>query len=906
MATPAQRYAAARRRSSGSQHLASFQEQYDFTLDEFQIEACQALDSGRDVLVAAPTGSGKTVVGEFAIHLARATGRKAFYTTPIKALSNQKYRDLVAMYGEDQVGLLTGDVSINGHAPTVVMTTEVLRNMVYEGSSDLAGLGFVVLDEVHYLADRERGAVWEELIIQLPESVAIAALSATVSNVEEFGAWMATVRGDTRIVLEEHRPVPLWQQVMANAKLYDLFSDPDRQQVNPELQRLTAQGPRSRRDTRRDRPPKNGRRPRDARTPTRVEVVEKLEAADLLPAIYFIFSRAGTEDAVRLLVNSGLRLTSPDERRRIAQVVEDRCSVIPEADLLAVGFSEFSDSLQRGIAAHHAGMLPIFKEVVEELFQAAVLKVVFATETLALGINMPARTVVLERLVKWNGQTHADITPGEYTQLTGRAGRRGIDVEGHAVVLFGPSVQPTHLAGLASTRTYPLRSSFRPTYNMAVNLVRRVGRRIARELLETSFAQYQSDQSVVGLAATIKRNENVIAGYEESMHCHLGDFGEYAAIRAELSALEKISSRESARLTRSHAAQSLEKLVPGDVVSVPTGRRSGLAVVVDAGVDDLGEPRPQVLTVDRQVRRLSVTDFPTPAVVVDRLRIPNDFHPRSANARKALAARLRELTGRHTHVRAPRVRDSGNDVAIQRLRARLRKHPCHGCNDRELHARWAERAGKLQRENDNLARRVEGRTNTIARQFDQICAVLVELGYLQGSGDDLEVTEDGQMLGRLYTDRSLVIAECLRTGLWSDLTPPELAACAAALVFQSRTDEEQMPRLPRGRIRDVLAEQVHLWASIEALETEFKVKPTPEPDLGFCWAAHQWANGQGLAQVLAGSELPAGDFVRWCKQVIDTLGQVASAAPAGDPVRENARSAADLLRRGVVDYSSEV
>ena len=884
-------------------------QRYEFALDAFQIEACQALDAGRDVLVAAPTGSGKTVVGEFAIHLAAATGRKAFYTTPIKALSNQKYRDLCAEYGEQKVGLLTGDVSINGHASTVVMTTEVLRNMVYESSPDLAGLGYVVLDEVHYLADRERGAVWEELIIQLPESVAIAALSATVSNVEEFGAWMATVRGDTQIVLEEHRPVPLWQHVMANAKLYDLFSDAERQQVNPELQRLTAQGPRDSRGNRgqwRDRPPKNGRRSRAARTPSRIEVVERLEAADLLPAIYFIFSRAGTQDAVSLLANSGIRLTSPEERQFIARVVEDRCSVIPETDLLAVGFSEFSDSLQRGIAAHHAGMLPIFKEVVEELFQAAALKVVFATETLALGINMPARTVVLERLVKWNGQTHADITPGEYTQLTGRAGRRGIDVEGHAVVLFGPSVQPAHLAGLASTRTYPLRSSFRPTYNMAVNLVRRVGRRIAREILETSFAQYQSDQSVVGLASTIKRNEAVIAGYQDSMHCHLGDFAEYAAIRQELSALEKMSSRESAKLTRSHAAQSLEKLVPGDVISIPTGRRAGLAVVLDAGLDEQGDPRPQVLTVDRQVRRLNVADFPAPAVVVDRIRIPNDFHPRSANSRKQLSGRLRELNGRHTNVRPPKVRDSGNDVQIQRLRARLRKHPCHGCNDRELHARWAERAAKLQRENDNLSRRVEGRTNTIARQFDQICAVLVELGYLDADGDDLVVTKAGEMLGRLYTDRSLVIAQCLRNGLWSQLSPPELASCAAALVFQSRTDEEQMPRLPRGPVREVLAEQVHLWASIEALEAEFKVKPTPEPDMGFCWAAYSWANGQNLGAVLHGSDLPAGDFVRWCKQVIDTLGQVASAASADDPVRETARSAADLLRRGVVDYSSEI
>ncbi|MFN8183708.1 MAG: DEAD/DEAH box helicase [Candidatus Nanopelagicales bacterium] len=904
MATPAERFAAARRRSRSSTHLADFRDQYDFALDDYQTQACQALDAGRDVLVAAPTGSGKTVVGEFAIHLARATGRKAFYTTPIKALSNQKYRDLVAKYGGEDVGLLTGDVSINGHAGTVVMTTEVLRNMVYESSPDLAGLGYVVLDEVHYLADRERGAVWEELIIQLPESVSIAALSATVSNVEEFGAWMATVRGDTQIVLEEHRPVPLWQQVMANNRLYDLFIDDEQRKVNPELQRLSGDFRVTR--TSRGRPDRHAKRPRPARTPSRVDVVDRLEAADLLPAIHFIFSRAGTEDAVRLLTNSGVRLTSPDERRRIAHVVEQRCSVIPEADLLAVGFGEFSDALQRGIAAHHAGMLPIFKEVVEELFQQALLKVVFATETLALGINMPARTVVLERLVKWNGQTHADITPGEYTQLTGRAGRRGIDVEGHAVVLWSQSVQPNHLAGLASTRTYPLRSSFRPTYNMAVNLVRRVGRRVAREILETSFAQYQSDQSVVGLAATIKRNEHVLAGYEESMQCHLGDFAEYAAIRRELGELEKHTSRESARLTRSHAAQSLERLVPGDVIAIPTGRRSGLAVVLDAGVDDQGEPRPQVLTVDRQVRRLSVVDFPTAAVVVDRLRIPRDFHPRSANARKALAARLRELTGRHTNVRPPRVRDTGNDVQIARLRARLRKHPCHGCSDRELHARWAERAAKLRKENEGLTRRVEGRTNTIARQFDQICAVLVELGYLTAQGEELSVTADGAMLGRLYTDRSLVIAECLRAGLWRDLTPPELVACVSALVFSSRTDEETVPRLPNGAVRDVLAEQVHRWASIEALESEFHVATTPEPDMGFCWAAFQWANGQPLASVLQGGDLPAGDFVRWCKQLIDALGQIAGAVGADDPTRATAQRAADLLRRGVVDYSSEV
>jgi ATP-dependent RNA helicase HelY len=309
---------------------------------------------------------------------------------------------------------------------------------------------------------------------------------------------------------------------------------------------------------------------------------------------------------------------------------------------------------------------------------------------------------------------------------------------------------------------------------------------------------------------------------------------------------------------------------------------------------------------DRQVRRLSVVDFTAPAVVVDRIRIPRDFHPRSANSRKVLSARLRELAGRHTHVRPPRVRDNANDVQIARLRARLRKHPCHGCDEREMHARWAERAARLQRENDSLNRRVEGRTNTIARQFDQICAVLVELDYLEADGEELHVPSAGTMLGRLYTDRSLVIAECLRRGLWRDLSAPELAACVSALVFESRTDDDLVPRLPKGRVRDVLAEQVHVWAGIEALEREFGVKPTVEPDLGFCWAVHQWANKQSLASVLQGSDLPAGDFVRWCKQVIDCLGQVAAATPPQDPTRQTADLAAQSLRRGVVDYSSEV
>ncbi len=433
--TPAERYAEFRDRQAHPE-LASFRALYGFEFDDFQVRACTALNVGHGVLVAAPTGSGKTVVGEFAVHLALERGLKCFYTTPIKALSNQKYADLVRRYDSRTVGLLTGDNSVNGEAPIVVMTTEVLRNMLYAGSATLKGLGYVVLDEVHYLADRSRGAVWEEVIIHLPESVRLVALSATVSNAEEFGDWLDDLRGGVTVIVDEHRPVPLWQHMMAGSRLYDLFTDPAGTRVNPELMR-TAQRDRWAQTqvatTGRSRPARGGRRghpggrpgrsgggppasrPSRARPPYRPEVVARLDGAGLLPAIEFIFSRAGCDAAVQQCLAAGLRLTQPDEVATITEFVERRTADIPDEDLAVLGYGEWLTGLQRGIAAHHAGMLPTFKEVVEELFSAGLVRVVFATETLALGINMPARTVVIEKLDKWNGETHAQLTPGEYT-----------------------------------------------------------------------------------------------------------------------------------------------------------------------------------------------------------------------------------------------------------------------------------------------------------------------------------------------------------------------------------------------------------------------------------------------------------------------------------------------------------
>ncbi|SDJ91900.1 DEAD/DEAH box helicase [Streptomyces indicus] len=926
--SPAERYAAARARAAEqATALASFREMYEFGLDPFQIEACQALEAGKGVLVAAPTGSGKTIVGEFAVHLALGQGKKCFYTTPIKALSNQKYADLVKRYGADKVGLLTGDNSVNSEAPVVVMTTEVLRNMLYAGSQSLLGLGYVVMDEVHYLSDRFRGAVWEEVIIHLPESVTLVSLSATVSNAEEFGDWLDTVRGDTQVIVSEHRPVPLFQHVLAGRRMYDLFeeeSSAKKREVNPDLvrmARLEASRP-TYRDRRRGREADRERERRQRSriwTPSRPEVIDRLDSEGLLPAITFIFSRAACEAAVQQCLYAGLRLNDEDARLKVREIVEERTAAIPNEDLHVLGYFEWLEALERGIAAHHAGMLPTFKEVVEELFVRGLVKAVFATETLALGINMPARSVVLEKLVKWNGEQHADITPGEYTQLTGRAGRRGIDVEGHAVVLWQRGMNPEALAGLAGTRTYPLRSSFKPSYNMAVNLTQQFGRHRSRELLETSFAQFQADKSVVGISRQVQRNEEGLEGYKESMTCHLGDFDEYARLRRELKDRENELAKQGAVQRRAEAAVALEKLKPGDVIHVPTGKYAGLALVLDPGIpagrsnghrgfEAHDGPRPLVLTAERQVKRLAAIDFPVPVEALDRMRIPKSFNPRSPQSRRDLASALRTKAGhirpeRHKRGRAA----AADDREITRLRAALRAHPCHGCDEREDHARWAERYHRLMRDTKQLERRIEGRTNTIARTFDRIVALLTELDYLRGD----EVTEHGMRLARLYGELDLLASECLRERVWEGLSPAELAACVSALVYEARQSDDAMaPKLPSGKAKAALGDMVRIWGRLDALEEDFRISQTEgvgqrEPDLGFAWAAYMWASDKSLDEVLREAEMPAGDFVRWCKQVIDVLGQIAAAAPKeNSTVAKNARKAVDALLRGVVAYSS--
>lgn len=804
----AERYARAKVKQVAPSYN-SFLELLDFALDPFQEQACHALAKGKGVLVAAPTGAGKTIVGEFAIHLAIEKNQKVFYTTPIKALSNQKFAELVARYGPDRVGLLTGDTNTNSDAQIVVMTTEVLRNMIYANSDSLIELGFVVMDEVHYLADRFRGAVWEEVILHLPKDVKLVSLSATVSNAEEFGAWLEEVRGDTEIVVSEHRPVPLDQHVLFGDELMELFAAGSKnQRVNAELvQKHSSKLRIPIGKYTKGKKPKGELDKRFSRIPkiSKPEVVEILEDNDLLPAIFFIFSRVGCDAAVRACHQYGVRLTTREEQAEIRYLVEEKTASIADEDLATLGYFEWLSGLERGVAAHHAGMLPAFKEVVEELFLRKLVRVVFATETLALGINMPARTVVLERLDKFNGESRVQITPGEYTQLTGRAGRRGIDTLGHSVIQWSGNLDPASVAGLASKRSYPLISPFKPTANMAVNLIEAFGRKRAREVLETSFAQFQADRSVVGLAKGIREKQVSLDGYAKSMECHLGDFFGYSSIRRELSDIEK---------------------------SLATGR-----------------------------------------------------------TRQERGKDIRQTKGR-----------SEQERKLAELKVRMKTHPCHLCSHREAHSRWAERWWQLHRETQAVLDQIQGRTNLVASTFDKICDLLIELDYLDDSDQDLQVTESGKMLARIYGERDLLVAEALRLKIWDNLDAPSLAAMAAALVYEPRRDDENFePRAVKGNFQASFTNTQLLWDDLENLAKKHKLQRSSKLEMDLSYPIHRWATGAKLDLVLESADLLPGDFIRWCKQIIDLLEQLAKASEG--PISSKAKDAVDLVKRGIVAYS---
>jgi ATP-dependent RNA helicase HelY len=824
--------------------------------DAFQVQAAEAVERGESVVVTAPTGAGKTLVAEAAVHLAVESGRRAMYTTPLKALSNQKYGDFVRVYGADRVGLLTGDNSVNGRAPVVVMTTEVLRNMIYANAEELDDVGVVVLDEVHYLQDRFRGAVWEEVIVHAPRHIQFVALSATVSNAGEFTDWVRERRGRTHLVIEDHRPVPLeslWavkdlQRDDGQLTIEPLLTDrADRSVLNPAIERLLRRS--------------KGRRRRFA-TPRRLEVLDELARTSMLPAIYFVFSRAGCEEAAGAVLNSGMRLTSDDERAEIREVADSRTAHLHPDDLSVLEFGRWRSQLEAGVAAHHAGMVPAFKEAVEALFARGLVKVVFATETLSLGINMPARTVVLDKITKFTGDGHDLLLPGEYTQLTGRAGRRGIDKRGYGVILYSPYIQAERVAEIAKAGSHALKSSFRPTYNMVANLVANYDQDRAEELLKASFGQFQRDRSLQRLDKAIARNERRLAAARADAECELGDVADLAASRQPSD--------------RAAVARAAELLRVGDVIDIPDGRRAGRYLIVERRARNKGVSF-AVVGVDGDRSRLRPRDATVGTEHAGRMTVPRPFPPVDPAAMEQLIQEVADLEGHPSLLGVDTVSDPGGAAA---------------CPDATLHLAALRKAKRLDRELARQRHQRDQQGEGLVGDLRRVLELLDSRGYTRGWA----LTDRGEVLRFIYNELDLLIAEALHQGLFDRLSPPELVAFVSAFVYEPRRGEVS-PRWPTPALEEAWEGLLEVDAGLSTDERDRGLPETRPPESGFGALSYHWARGVELVDLLGDDEMAAGDFVRNARQVLDLLRQIRDAFPE---LKDVASESLELVDRGVV------
>ena len=752
----------------------------------------------------------------------------------------------------------------------------------------------MVLDEVHFLADAYRGPVWEEVLVHTPRAVRFVCLSATVSNADELGDWIEALRGPTDTVIEHERPIRLDPILLVGdrtAEREHLVPLLVNGRPNPEGHRFDA-----------DRPVQGGRprgRPRSRfYTPRRLETVERLDDEGLLPAIYFIFSRNGCDEAARYCTTAGLRLTDAAERSRIRELAEYRTRSLTDDDLDVLGYDLWLTTLEAGCAAHHAGMIPAFRETVEDCFNEGLLRVVFATETLALGINMPARAVVIERLSKYNGEGHEFLTPGQFTQLTGRAGRRGLDDTGSAVVLWSPFATFDQIATLAASRDFPLTSSFRPTYNMTANLVHRYDRETAHEVLSRSFAQFQADRAVVRLRARRDRLAADLAAVTEdsgpgaptgtdSAATQVFDVAGYARAQQDLRA-----ARRDAKGSRREVEQSLTRLKPGDVVERGGPNQRQLLVVLAVSQRRGGAVKVRATGTAGRPVSLDLSNVSEPLVALTHVQLPVPHQPRDPSYRRDAAQVLRRVNrkrlGRSAHV-------AGRTDAIGAARHALETHPLHHHPDREqLLARHRDVA-RLRDELSRLDRDMTRRGSGLVRQFDNILSVLTRTGHVEG----WELTTSGQRLRRIYHECDLLLSLALEDGLFDGLEDAEVASLASCCTYEHRSSEPPPPPiLPSTQVRDRVERLEGLAERLQRIESAQHAPLTRLPDPGFAAAAWSWAAGQDL-DVILDEDLTGGDFVRNVRQLIDLLRQLAEVAPQRD-TRDAARRASEALVRGVI------
>ena len=871
--------------SERSPALADFLAQLPFSLDAFQEAAITALEAGRSVVVCAPTGSGKTLIGEYAIHRALSRQQRVFYTTPLKALSNQKLRDFQQQFGPEQVGLLTGDVSINRDAPILVMTTEIFRNMLYgtsigEVGTSLAGVEVVVLDECHYMNDRQRGTVWEESIIYCPPEIQLVALSATIANGEQLTDWIKAVHGDAELIYSDWRPIPLHFYFCSGKGLVPLL-DGQRKRLNPKLH---GSGEMRRRGGKRE-------------FLSIRYVVGQLQQRDMLPAIYFIFSRRGCDQAVQEA--QGISLLTEAEKATLAAQVDN--FLVQHQEIVA---PEMIAPLYQGIAAHHAGVLPVVKTFVETLFQEGLIKLVFATETLAAGINMPARTTVISTLSKRTDSGHRLLTASEFLQMAGRAGRRGMDTIGHVVTLQTPFEGANEAAFLATAAPDPLISQFTPSYGMVLNLLQRHTLTEARELVERSFGQYLATLHLTPQRQAIAALETELSSVQQRL----------AAIdRRQLATYQKLRERlqqdqRLLKILQQQAAQERTHELLPLIMAAPIGtwihlkptvaEQPPLAAVLCHQVPGSGQfPHWVCLGSDGRLQVVAAEHilgvYPDRPAVSALPPLPEGFKLRLGATCPVPQPQqwLEQIPDLPPVLPAPQV--AAQQAKIADLQAKLSQLQANFPQNVNNLLRLVRREERLLTE---LGDRRQKLTLQAQRHWDQFLSLV---GALQDFGglNDLTPTPLGEMAAALRGENELWLALALASGELDNLPPHLLAAAVAALVTETPRSDSWCNYPIASEVEECLAALSPTRRRLFQIQRRRQIIFPLWYEWDLIGLVEYWALGTPWNELCAQTNLDAGDIVRLLRRTLDFLSQIPHAPHTSPQLRQSAQQARHLLDR---------
>ncbi len=890
--------------------MLNLEEYFPFPLDNFQLEAIRAINSGNSVVLTAPTGSGKTLIGEFAIYRGLSHDSRVFYTTPLKALSNQKFRDFANQYGENKVGLLTGDISINREAPILVMTTEIFRNMLYgefdEFDDPLENLESVILDECHYMNDPQRGTVWEETIIHCPTRTQIIALSATIANADQLQNWIEKVHGPTVLINSDKRPVPLDFIFCSVKGLHPLLNNKGNG-IHPNCKIWRApKGLKIRGKVGRIMQPKS---------PSIGFVISKLAERNMLPAIYFIFSRRGCDKAIENIKD--LTLVSYSE----ASMISQKLDVYLKNNQEAIQDKSQCEALKRGIASHHAGLLPAWKELVEELFQQGLIKVVFATETLAAGINMPARTTVISSLSKRTEDGHRLLFSSEFLQMSGRAGRRGKDTQGYVITLQTRFEGAKEASALAISKPNALESQFTPSYGMVLNLLQSYTLEKSKELIKRSFGSFLYLGESSGENIILENlNKDLIELKKITSNVSWKDFDAYEKLKNRLKEerrLLKILEKLSAEKLSEEITNALPYIKDGSLISIkaPQIKRKIVPGLICKKIYESQKIKSLLcLTIDNLFILIKPSYIVSifndlDAIDVLGLEVPKMYFSgevfRGDDMSQCYADRILEVSKKND-LQTPQY-DLTTEVLAQKqqinnLEETVTDHPAHRFGDSKKLKKYRKRIIDVEQEINIRKKLLEDKENHNWRTFTDLIKILNHFGCL----NDLELTEVGQTVGAIRSENELWIGLVLVSGYLDDLDPPELAAIIQAICVDVRRPNLWCNFKPSLKVIDVFNELDGLRKLVSFQQNKFHIEIPIYLETELTGIISEWARGKKWKDLVFNTSLDEGDLVRIIRRSIDVLSQVQYCIGVSNKLKSKAKLALKAINRFPVSESNDL